>query len=97
LHVPEVTPDLVGHQAALLRGDRRELVRDRHELHQDLKGGAGKAEIAHDVKEIHQDRKEIVHDKVDLAKDVKETNGDRRELRQDRREFRRDAKDALKN
>ncbi len=73
-----------------LRGDRHELVRDRHELHQNLKGGAGKAEIAHDVKEI-------VHDKVDLAKDVKETNGDRRELREDRREFRRDAKDALKN
>ena len=61
---------------AELRKDLRELHRDRAELRRDLRRGAGRHEIARDRAEIRQDLREIW--------------GNRRELRRDHRELRRD-------
>jgi uncharacterized coiled-coil DUF342 family protein len=59
-----------------LRGDVRELYKDKAELRRDLRRGAGHDEIAGDRAEIRQDRREIW--------------GDRREIRQDHGELRSD-------
>jgi len=61
---------------AELRGDVRELHKDRAELRRDLRNGAGHDEIARDRAEIRHDFGEI--------------RGDRREIRQDQGELRRD-------
>jgi hypothetical protein len=61
---------------AELRRDTRELYRDKAELRRDLRRGAGRDEIARDRAEIRQDIREIW--------------GDRREIRQDHGELRRD-------
>jgi hypothetical protein len=62
----------------------------RKELREDIEDGAGKAEIAHDLKEIRQDHKEIKGDRHELRHDRVEHTNDRRGLRSDRRELKHD-------
>ena len=77
-----------------IRGDRREIWRDRAELHRDTRElYKDRAELRRDLRrgapagEIAQDRAEIRQDLNEIAGDRRELRGDFGELRRDRNEY----------
>ena len=73
-----------------IRGDRKELFRDRAELRGDVRElYKDKAELRRDLRN-HAGRDEIARDRAEIRQDFGEIRGDRREIRQDHGELRRD-------
>ena len=74
-----------------IRGDRKELFKDRAELHGDMR------ELYRDKAELRRDLRnraghdEIARDRAEIRQDFGEIRGDRREIRQDHGELRRDS------
>jgi hypothetical protein len=61
--------EAVRHERGEVRGDWRELYRDRAELRQDLRHGAPGSEIAHDRAELRDDWRDLGRDRWDWRND----------------------------
>ena len=73
-----------------IRGDRKELFKDRAELRGDVRElHKDKAELRRDLRN-HAGHDEIARDRAEIRQDFGEIRGDRREIRQDHGELRRD-------
>ena len=73
-----------------IRGDRKELFKDRAELRGDVRElHKDKAELRRDLRN-HAGHDEIARDRAEIRQDFGEIRGDRREIRQGHGELRRD-------
>jgi hypothetical protein len=68
-----------------VRGDYKELRKDRAELRSDIRNGASKQEISKDRQEIRGDFKEINKDRTELRHDQGTLQSARSELKADLR------------